>query len=306
MKYSGKNNNKLTKKANLMKGIYDRYLNYKHKQTVLKKEIKILEKQLKNPKNNYNKIHQLLTEKKHNLLAIEKHLSRAYKSMTALIAALSLTVGGIAYTTSNNNFKDMVEDASELKVVQNIGFENKPSKVAYEQLKNDIQRYSELSNMEDRFDFETQELKNIKSRINSNPEAVTQLSLEILKQKIANSLNIEDYDRITIFDKSTKVSASPFHNKNGTQTNIFICIDGQKIAAHEKFEPENGNPRTVSNTIPKDLLNSIKKLSVAQYSQDIGKATKSLKSSMDLDAKDINFDKKVIEKIDNLEQDNER
>ena len=90
-------------------------------------------------------------------------------------------------------------------------------------------------------------------------------------------------------DNSTQVAAGRYHNESGSRTDIAILLDGKTIGTVEKFQSlASGEVRTSNDTIPKEVLKVIDKIVHAQLDpQDTKKATKALKSSLDLDEKDI-------------------
>ena len=124
---------------------------------------------------------------------------------------------------------------------------------------------------------------------------MNKLSLDILKQKIASSIGIEDYSRITIIDKSGIVQADKYHDKSGEKTDVSILLDNKPIASTYIIENlSSGEIYKESEDIPKDVLDTIFTISNAQVepyasSQNINDSLKALKKALSLDEKSINF-----------------
>ena len=295
-KYTTNKSNTLTKKQSIFK----RYKFLKEEILQTKKNIKILEKRRVNkPRYEVEIIEEQIIKHKEYLERLNKSRLKLKKRFVTVAATLGilLTVATNSYGAhiENENF-DKNFNAAYHQVQQND--EQSSSKIQdgsdilYQQLKLDIETYTKLIDKEKLSREEKEQMDNAKKRINANPEGITRLSLDILKQKIANSLEIDDYSKIKIIDDSTQISAGKYHRESGSKTDIAILVDGKTIASLEKFASlPTGEVTTSSNTIPKDVLKVINKIVNAQKdSQDTKKATKALKSSLDLDEKDILFE----------------
>ena len=295
-KYTTNKSNTLTKKQSIFK----RYKFLKEEILQTKKNIKILEKRRVNkPRYEVESIEEQIIKHKEYLERLNKSRLKLKKRFVTVAATLGilLTVATNSYGAhiENENF-DKNFNAAYHQVQQND--EQSSSKIQdgsdilYQQLKLDIETYTKLIDKEKLSREEKEQMDNAKKRINANPEGITRLSLDILKQKIANSLEIDDYSKIKIIDDSTQISAGKYHRESGSKTDIAILVDGKTIASLEKFASlPTGEVTTSSNTIPKDVLKVINKIVNAQKdSQDTKKATKALKSSLDLDEKDISFE----------------
>ena len=176
----------------------------------------------------------------------------------------------------------------------NLNIENDDTDLLYSQFKNDIKKYVELSNQNEFDDNYKKELKNLKERINHNPECVTKLSLDILKQKIANSLNIEDSSTIYIINTDTSVP-------DGSIKNISIYANDQTVASLKQLtNRSDGTTITEADTLPKDIKNVIEKIRKAQDDpQNANIAVKALKASVKLDEKNISFETNKSEQKSN-------
>lgn len=295
-KYTTNKSNTLTKKQSIFK----RYKFLKEEILQTKKNIKILEKRRVNkPRYEVEIIEEQIIKHKEYLERLNKSRLKLKKRFVTVAATLGilLTVATNSYGAhiENENF-DKNFNAAYHQVQQND--EQSSSKIQdgsdilYQQLKLDIETYTKLIDKEKLSREEKEQMDNAKKRINANPEGITRLSLDILKQKIANSLEIDDYSKIKIIDDSTQISAGKYHRESGSKTDIAILVDGKTIASLEKFASlPTGEVTTSSNTIPKDVLKVINRIVNAQKdSQDTKKATKALKSSLDLDEKDISFE----------------
>lgn len=295
-RYTTNKQNSLSKKQN----VFQRYNFLKSEMLKTKNNIVALEKQKRErPIYEENILTDEIYKQKQYLAKIEKNHAKMTKGFVKIGATLgiALTIATSSYGTyiENKNFDNNMTNAYEriqsnnehndLDVIYNT------DEIFCQQLKLDIKQYVELSKKENLTKEEKQNMKKIKTRINSNPEAITMLSLDILKQKIGNSIDLEDYSKIRIEDKSTQIKADRYHPESGSKTDIIIYVDDEEIASVKKFQSlSSGNITTYNNDIPKEVLKTIDTIVKAQSdSQDTKKATKALRSSLELDEKDISF-----------------
>ena len=223
---------------------------------------------------------------------LKKSLKRAVAILSAtLIIGTPAVISTYSHNKSNQNFIDTTNQVYSYVVAEN----EDPSNPSYEAFKDDIVRYVELNKQDNLSSYEKDELSNIKSRIKSNPAGMNKLSLDILKQKIASSIGIEDYSRLTIIDKSGIVQADKYHDKSGEKTDVSILLDNKPIASTYIIENlSSGEVYKESEDIPKDVLDTIFTISNAQVepyasSQNINDSLKALKKALSLDEKSINF-----------------
>lgn len=307
-RYTTNKQNSLTKKQN----VFQKYNFLKNEILKTKKKIRTLEKEIKRrPQYEANVIADIIYKQKNYLEILERKHSKMTKGFVKIGATLgiALTIASSSYGTyiENKNFDNNVVEAYQSVQSndegENLDVTHSANEILYKQLKLDIKQYVELSKKEKLTKEEKQSMEKIKTRINSNPEAITMLSLDILKQKIANSIGEEDYSKIRIEDKSTQVRADKYNSESGSKRDIAIYADGKEIASFKDFQSlATGEITKTSDNIPKNVLNAIDKIVKAQSdSQNTKKATKALKTSLELDEKDISFDN-----VKNVEKDEER
>lgn len=317
-KYRGNtsNSNDIQKKPNIFKrnGIY------KEREKSLKTSISNLKDKLEKAKQapppycsdaNITVIKAQLYDKSIKLEKAQKQYSKFKNRMLRIAAVLgvTLTIASASIISYANNKADekfdnniqnaysMLQQDSE-NIRANTATENSTD-LLYEQLKDDISRYVELNGQENLDNVEKKELDNIKSRIKANPEGITQLSLDILKQKIANSLGIDDFTRITIWDDSTQVRADATNPATGSITNISISLDGKSIATRRiSYTLSDGRSIQESNSVPEEVFKRIKRIGAAQSNQDNHSSEKALKSVLGLDG--IDWNKEVIGAVENI------
>lgn len=216
------------------------------------------------------------------------------KSISRVAATLGISatlavgaIAGVATHNSNKDFNDTFQKGYST-VEENT---TQSSNLSYQDFKDNLSRYIELSNKEDLSSKEKAEIKDLRSQIRNSPEGITTLSLEVLKTKIAASLGIDDYKRITVHNNSTEVSVDQYHSRNGYMEKIDICVDGEPAYSRNAFQNlADGEISVNSNSIPEEVLDVIYVISDAQGKDDLKTSIKSLKSSLDLDMKDITFE----------------
>ena len=322
-KYSKQKNASDSQNTQKKPNIFERYKELRTRENSLKRYISDLEKDLKKaehaPSPYYSEakiaiIKEKLYDRMRQLNKVKESHSHLKRRIALIATALGMTltittasIASYANDRANKNFDNNIESAySMLQEDEN----NRPSTqndsysdLLYEQLKVDVSRYVELTKQESLDDVEKEELDNVKSRIKANPQGVTELSLDILKQKIATSLGIDDYTRLNVYDSSSKESIDKYTSRSGYNKNISILLDGKlTIASVESFQSlANGDISSETDTIPKEVLDCIVKIVNAQKSkQDFKDANKALKSALGLD-ENIEFSKEVKDKVGNIE-----
>lgn len=321
-KYSKPKNASNSQNTQKKPNIFERNKKLTIKGNNLKRAISDLEKELETAKRTpppyYSEakiaiIKAKLYDKTKELNKIKEIHSRFRRKIALIATALgiTLTIATASYANdrANKNFDNNI--ASAYSMIQEEDENNRPGtandsydNLLYEQLKADVSRYVELTKQESLDDVEKEELDNVKSRIKANPQGVTELSLDILKQKIANSLGIDDYTRLKVYDSSGTESIGKYTSKSGYSTNISILLDGKHTIAYvESFQSlANGDISSKTNTIPKEVVDCIAKVVNAQKNkQDLKDANEALKSTLGLDEKDIEFSKNVRDKVENIE-----
>ncbi len=233
---------------------------------------------------------------------LESKIRRVYAIVGTL---LTISGGTIAYNIVDNNNKNLdnsLEDA--YSIVYQDGDKDAKSHdlssddLSYQFFVETLSKYVELNKKSDLSDEEKQQLENYKSLIKASPEGMTHLSLDVLKQKIAYSLNIDDPSKITIINNSTHISASQTNTLgNGFLTDVSVNVEGSdgKIDysfSRRSFTSESsGEPSITEDSIPKEVLECIYKISEAQGSSKFSDARNALKSVINVDQNDIHFDR---------------
>ena len=233
---------------------------------------------------------------------LKSKIRRVYAIVGAI---LTISGGTIAYNivdTSNKKFDNALEDA--YSIVYQDGDKDAKSydlssdDLSYQFFVETLSKYVELSKKSDLSDEEKQQLENYKSLIKASPEGMTHLSLDVLKQKIAHSLNIDDPSQIIIVNESTHIAASQTNTLgNGFLTDISVNVEDSdgKIDysfSRRSFTSESsGEPSITEDSIPKEVLECIYKISEAQGSSKFSDARNALKSVINVDQNDIHFDR---------------
>ncbi len=158
-----------------------------------------------------------------------------------------------------------------------------PSDESYESFIQDLIDYKKLKNDDMNSKDVKEELKAIQSRFSENPDCILQLSRDILRQKIAKQLGVDDYTRITTFYRQfTSPSTDSEIDK------MEISIDGQEIASYCKETPSI-DESTVIDTIPDEIKDVLRLINEAEKKVNIRNAVPALRSAFNLDIEKTNL-----------------
>lgn len=301
-KYKGNINHKFN--------LFERNLAYKRKITSLKNDIAKMKKQIPNV-NNLDSLKADLYDKKVALETVTNKYHKFKKKIVkiATVLGVGLILGNTAYgyskevrnfDTLNNaayNITEIFDKDTNASTNINTDIADKNSildnysDLSYESFINDLLIYVQLNQKDELTTTENKELNDIKSRIKANSKGITHLSLDILKQKIAESVGIDDYSKISIEDKSTEITANQYNPETGSKTDISILLDkNYTIASLEKFQNySNGDITITSNSIPPEILDIIHLIENAEKSGEFNDATGALQASLNLNSKDISL-----------------
>ena len=273
------NKNKNRKKLSEMLPLYSQYRCIKDAIAESKGKIKYYEHQVKVTDNYKTKseILQQLNMETNRKIRLENQLSDIKKTAGKLLSLITLVSIGAttlyAQVSNNNEFKATMihadHDYSYSDTAEGIptvaGEQEKYMKeLSYISFKNDVTRFVELSKKEELNSSEKEEFKNLRLRIKSSPENISRLSLELLKQKIANSLGITDWNAITLADNSTSfVGASYEQYPAGDLTDITFSYRKVAFARYEQFVGTDGKKKITQDTIPENALAAFSKLNKA-------------------------------------------
>lgn len=232
-----------------------------------------------------------------NLAKANRQCKKKNRVIARLVVSLGLATTILTSTTASMIHNQKAESEFHNNFSEGYSYTQEndntnSSKISYLNFKDDLKTYVILSNKENLSHNEKEELKNAKARIQASPEEITQFALEVLKTKIAKSLNIDDFNRITILDSSTQVNTDAYHSEKGFIEDISISIDDKTKFSFKTFESlMSGEKRTESNTIPKEVLNAINQIVASQRdSQNLKLAYKSLETCLQLETKDLSFE----------------
>lgn len=293
-KYTGHKKNYVKSFFTRCKEVEQRRKNLEEQYDFAKNELSLMRRQGCSP--------QELSQMQEQIFTIQSKLNRSQKQchkkniMVAKLAAIlgvSLTLAssivavGVNAHTSRDFYDNCIDGYSYTQENENENLE-----ASYLQFKYDLNDFVKLSNKESLSTEEKEQLANIKERIQSSPKEITTYSLEVLKTRIADTLNINDFNRITIWDKSTDISADRYHSQNGHMQDVSISIDGEEKFSCKKFTSlSTGETQVYSDTIPKDILESINQIVTSQRDPENAKlARNALESTLRLDIKDLTLD----------------
>lgn len=299
-KYTGHKKNYVSNFFNNCKKLEQNRKNLERQYHDTKAQLLLMEKNGSNPSDIYamkSRLHEikLKLNKTNNACKIKN------ETISRLAVALGLSATILASTVSlAYNYK--LDSSFHNNFVEGYSYtqenENNSSDISYLNFKNDLEKYVKLSNKEQLSGTERQELNNTKSRIYSSPKEITQYALEVLKTKIADSLNIDDFNRIRIYNNSHQVNTDANHSQKGSIQDITIFIDGNPEYSRKSFESlMSGEIRTDSDTIPKEVLKAIRQVVTAQRDpQNLKLAYKALETALQLDSKDLSFDQQEFDR----------